>query len=207
MVGPASDLFSLGSVMHAMCTGESPYPANSTVAILRRVCDGLPRDIRQLNPDIPRWLVRLISRLHEKSPAKPPGDAHEVADILKRCSAHIQQPDRIPLPPELRDSWRYRRLIGVIAVTGLLLVALAIIVWPPMLAQQRRSFMTTTFGPVVIEPVGQALSADSTTDFPWMPITTDQLHAAEADIARLESADGRMHVGPQRRGYSNSDPP
>ena len=38
-VDQRSDLFSLGSVLYAMCTGRSPFRAETTVAVLRRVCD------------------------------------------------------------------------------------------------------------------------------------------------------------------------
>ena len=46
-----SDLFSLGSAMHTMCTGRPPFRADSAIAVLRRVCDDRPTPIRELNPD------------------------------------------------------------------------------------------------------------------------------------------------------------
>src|SRR5436190_1761676 len=42
-----SDLFSLGSVLYTMCTGRPPFEAESTVAVLRRVCEGEPRSVRE----------------------------------------------------------------------------------------------------------------------------------------------------------------
>src|SRR5262249_42963578 len=44
-----ADLFSLGSVIYAMCTGRSPFRAETTVAVLKRVCDDTPRPIREVN--------------------------------------------------------------------------------------------------------------------------------------------------------------
>ena len=44
-----TDLFSLGSVLYAMCTGHSPFRAETTVAVLRRICDGSPRPVREVN--------------------------------------------------------------------------------------------------------------------------------------------------------------
>ena len=49
-----ADLFSLGSVLYAMCAGRPPFRAETTVAVLRRVCDEMPRPLRELNPDVPR---------------------------------------------------------------------------------------------------------------------------------------------------------
>src|SRR2546421_1757486 len=51
-----SDLFSLGSVLYFMCVGHSPFRANSTPAVLRRVCDERPRPLAEVNPDVPAWL-------------------------------------------------------------------------------------------------------------------------------------------------------
>jgi len=67
-VDPRSDLFSLGAVLYTMCTGRSPFRAESTVAVLRWVCDDVPRPIRQVNPDIPEELVAVIDRLLAKDP-------------------------------------------------------------------------------------------------------------------------------------------
>src|SRR5579862_5556616 len=55
-----ADLFSLGSVIYAMCTDRPPFRASSTVAVLRQVSDDQPPQIRSLNPDVPAWLEALI---------------------------------------------------------------------------------------------------------------------------------------------------
>src|SRR5262249_45006017 len=40
-----ADLFSLGSVLYAMCTGRSPFRADGTMATLKRVCEDEPEPI------------------------------------------------------------------------------------------------------------------------------------------------------------------
>jgi serine/threonine-protein kinase len=96
-----ADLFSLGSTLYAMCTGHPPFRADSAVAVLRRVSDDRPRPIREINPEIPIWLERLIERLHAKEPADRYASAEEVAGLLGRCLAHVREPLSSPLPPEL----------------------------------------------------------------------------------------------------------
>jgi serine/threonine protein kinase len=93
-----SDLFSLGSVLYALCTGRPPFRAKSTLAVLRRVCDSEAPAMRQLNPDIPRWLEMLIFELHQKHPADRYQTAGAVAAVLRD---HVTQRAKPPKPPPL----------------------------------------------------------------------------------------------------------
>lgn len=104
-----SDLFSLGSVLYAMCSGRPPFRADTTFGILRRITDTNPRPIREINPQTPPWLCRLIDRLHEKSPAARYQTADEVADLLRQCLAHAQTPD-FHLPEVLTVKRTFSRL-------------------------------------------------------------------------------------------------
>lgn len=100
-VDARSDLFSLGSVLYTLCTGHSPFRAESTLGILRRIVDDEPRRIRETNPAIPEWLCVLISRLMSKQPADRYSSAAVAARLLEECLAHVQQPETMRLPAEL----------------------------------------------------------------------------------------------------------
>jgi uncharacterized protein (TIGR03067 family) len=93
-----SDLFSLGSVMYAMCTGRPPFRADTSYGILRRITDTEPRPVREINPDIPDWLCEIIAKLMSKQPEHRFASASEVAELLEECLAHVQQPDVVPHP-------------------------------------------------------------------------------------------------------------
>ena len=86
-----SDLFSLGCVMYAMCTGRSPFRATSFAAAIKRVCQDTPREITEINPEIPSWLSQLVHRLLEKSPDARPDSATIVGEQLEEWLAAIQQ--------------------------------------------------------------------------------------------------------------------
>ena len=58
-----ADLFSLGSVMYAMCTGHPPFRAETTLAVLRRICDDHHRNVREINSEVPSWLADIIDKL------------------------------------------------------------------------------------------------------------------------------------------------
>jgi serine/threonine protein kinase/tetratricopeptide (TPR) repeat protein len=141
-----SDLFSLGSVLYAMCTGRPPFRASGSMAVLKRVCEDTPRPIREVNPDIPDWLVAIIAKLHAKEPADRFQSAKEVAELLSQHLAHLQQPAVVPLPSRVADievlaalrtptkpavkalrKWRKRRLL--IEVSVLLALGIAALIW------------------------------------------------------------------------------
>ncbi len=103
-----TDLFSLGSVMYAMCTGRAPFRASSALAVLRRVVDDEPRPIREVNPDIPEWLEAIISHLMAKDPNKRIKSAQEVSDLLSQYLAHLQHPTVTP-PPKSPITMRMKK--------------------------------------------------------------------------------------------------
>ena len=93
-----SDLFSLGCVLYALCTGHPPYRADSGYAVMRRITDEQPRSIREQNPLIPEWLERVVMRLLEKDREARFQSAEELSQILEQCLAHVQKPATEPLP-------------------------------------------------------------------------------------------------------------
>ena len=93
-----SDLFSMGSVLYTACTGRPPFRSEAAYGVLRRITDTDPRPIREINPDIPDWLCKIIQRLMAKHPADRYQTAAEVADLFDGCIAHLQQPTKINLP-------------------------------------------------------------------------------------------------------------
>jgi serine/threonine-protein kinase len=97
-IDPRSDLFSLGSVLYAMCTGRPPFRAETALAVLRRITDTQARSIREVNPNIPGWLEQIVVRLHEKSPDRRFQSSSDVAELLEQCLAHVQQPTVMELP-------------------------------------------------------------------------------------------------------------
>src|SRR5262249_22256929 len=93
-----ADLFSLGSVLYAMCTGLPPFRATTTMGVLKKVSDDMPKPIREINPEIPEWLVAVIDKLHAKDPADRYQSATEVGNVLGEHLAQLQQAAWTPLP-------------------------------------------------------------------------------------------------------------
>jgi hypothetical protein len=113
-----------------MCCGRPPFRATGAVAILKRVIEDTPRPIREIIPETPDWLCRIIDKLHGKDPADRFGSAREVADLLGDCerqlAAHAGLKDlsRIPCSKPAPAG----RPLGRWAAVGATVVGLALLV-------------------------------------------------------------------------------
>ena len=103
-VDARSDLFCLGSVLYVLCAGRPPFRAETSYGVLRRVTDEEPRSLRELNASVPDWLAGIVKRLHSKEPSQRFQSADEVAELLERCLAHVQQPEVVALPEVAREA-------------------------------------------------------------------------------------------------------
>ncbi len=120
-----SDLFSLGSVLYTMCTGRPAFRAESTVAVMRRLCDDKPRPIGEVNPAVPYVLVEIIDKLMAKRPGDRFQSAMEVCELLSSALAWAQHPEgRMPPVvsrgkshrPAHRTSLRQRWMTWAVAI-------------------------------------------------------------------------------------------
>ena len=129
-----------------MCTGRTPFRAESSYGVLRKITDAEPVAIRELNPSIPDWLEAFIKKLHAKEANQRWTSAREVHELLEGCLAHVQNPTSVDLPELLRVNrksvwqlWRNaktkapnqknfgERWQTVLTLGGSLLVALGIV--------------------------------------------------------------------------------
>jgi WD40 repeat protein/serine/threonine protein kinase len=122
-----ADLFSLGSVLYAMCTGRPPFRASGTMGVLKRVMADEARPIKEINPDVPDWLCDIVARLHAKKPEERLASAKEAAELLRQSLAHLQQPQVFSQPPigstARRASKGISRKSALAAAAALLLIA------------------------------------------------------------------------------------
>jgi serine/threonine protein kinase/WD40 repeat protein len=128
-----ADLFGLGGVMYAMCTGRPPFRGGTAMAVLRGVCDDPPRSIRIDHPELPAWLDGIIAKLLAKDPAARFQRAAEVATLLGQCLVYLEHPnDEPPFPVRANrglghvGKWRTATFAMIALVTGVLTAAIAI---------------------------------------------------------------------------------
>jgi serine/threonine-protein kinase len=128
-VSAPSDLFSLGSVLYAMCSGHPPFRADTAYGTLRRITDTPPRSLREQNPLVPDWLEKITFKLLAKKPAERFASAEEVAELLEGCLAHVQQPTSVSLPDFCRPRKMLPRWARSRSLLAGMLVAMIFLAW------------------------------------------------------------------------------
>ena len=85
--GPPSDVFSLGIVLFEMLSGQRPFEGSSEMARLHNLHFTPPKDLRQLAPDVPEGLARIVARMLEKEPAARYSLMADVRQELRQFAA------------------------------------------------------------------------------------------------------------------------
>ena len=124
VVDGRSDVFSLGSMLYEMLTGEAPFVAPTAAAILARILTAAPRPLEEQRPDLPPALVRAVMRALNKAPADRWATAGEFAAALRAAVASHSM-DALP-PTRVSQAQPRSRTRGF--VTAASVAAAAIIV-------------------------------------------------------------------------------
>lgn len=86
-----SDLFSMGSVIYFMTTGQPPFLGSSVIAIMRELKNREPKRPGDLNPNVPEWLDEFVRRLMAKRRNRRFQSAREARQTL--LNLNMQEAD------------------------------------------------------------------------------------------------------------------
>ncbi|MEU5715501.1 protein kinase [Streptomyces sp. NPDC020403] len=82
-VGPYTDLYALGVLLHELLSGDVPYAGSTALGVLHRHLYEPPLPVRHLRPEVPEPLEALVLRLLAKDPQHRPASAQEVYEALR----------------------------------------------------------------------------------------------------------------------------
>jgi len=90
-----SDIYSLGVILYEMATNHVPFEGDTALSIAMRHKGEVPKDPRQLNPNIPNDLSGVILKCLEKDKAKRYQSAGEVHAELEKVEKGIPTTERV----------------------------------------------------------------------------------------------------------------
>ncbi|MBV9441895.1 MAG: serine/threonine protein kinase, partial [Acidobacteriaceae bacterium] len=138
-----SDLFSFGTVLYEMATGQSPFRGDSAAIIFDAILNRSPVPPVRLNPELPAELERIIDKTLEKDRDLRYQHASDIRTDLKRLKRD-ESSDRSEVARV--SPHRYGKLALVTAAAVVLLIGLAWLLLrrptppPPELTQKRLTF-------------------------------------------------------------------
>jgi eukaryotic-like serine/threonine-protein kinase len=147
--GHRSDIYSLGLIVYEMVAGEVPFKGDSAIQEMYERVTQKPKSPKELDPELPDYLVRIILRCLERDPELRYQQVRDMLHDLERevapppsCGVHIW------LPMPTGRGW----VLAAGAVLALILATLAV---PPIRHTIFRPFHRSMAGPAGIPPLSQ----------------------------------------------------
>ncbi len=125
-IGPAADVYALGTMLFEMLAGRPPFQAASGWDLMHDVLHEDPPRLRRFNPRVPREVEAICARCLAKDPQHRYSNAAELRDDLRRFLAG----ESVSARPEtwLRSTLRWcRRHPGVTVLSSTVVLLVAVI--------------------------------------------------------------------------------
>ena len=110
-ITPATDIYSLGATLYHLLVGKPPFDSDSSYEVMRAQLEAKPRPIREIKPEVPVGLAKLVERCLEKQVNRRP--------TVKEIAAQLDQGAR--LQPGADRGLMLAIILAVLAVLALAL--------------------------------------------------------------------------------------
>ena len=131
-VDSRSDIFSFGSVLYEMLSGRRAFRQDSTVGTLAAILHSDPTP--PASPDVPRALLRILSKCLQKNPDDRWQHMSDVKQLLEDVAKDCETPAELQSSPQTATSGRVRRFgwpaVAAACAAGALLACAILRVFP-----------------------------------------------------------------------------
>jgi Tol biopolymer transport system component/predicted Ser/Thr protein kinase len=121
-----SDIFSFGSVLYEMVTGQKAFHGDSKISTLAAILNQEPKPVSQLVPDIPRDLEKIINRCLRKEASRRWQDMPDLKVTLDELKEESDSGKLIGVPSAVRPGRRTWIWVGaaLVFLLGVSMVAI-----------------------------------------------------------------------------------
>jgi serine/threonine protein kinase len=95
-VDARTDVFSLGTIVYEMVTGQNPYMAAEPAGTLANIIQKVPPPPTTVNPELPRMFDVVLSRALAKDLDKRTESVAKLASDLRRCRSVVDGESAVP---------------------------------------------------------------------------------------------------------------
>jgi serine/threonine-protein kinase len=141
-VDQRSDIYSLGIIMYEMLTGRLPFEADTPFAVGVKHKSEIPKDPKELNPQMPDDLSRAILKCLEKERENRYQSAAEVRSEIEKIEQGLPTTDRVapkkkPLTSrEITVQFNMKKFF-IPAFVVIAIVAVGLMIWSPWKQRER----------------------------------------------------------------------
>jgi len=98
-----TDLFSLGTVLYEMATGQLPFRGETSAVIFESILNRVPVSANRLNPDLPTKIEEIINKCLEKDRNLRYQHASDIRTDLQRLKRDTESGHRLHAFPQLAE--------------------------------------------------------------------------------------------------------
>ena len=199
-----SDIFSLGVVLFEMATGTRPFRGDSPAATISSILRDTPPPLREIRPELPADLDRVIRRCLAKDPDRRYHVAAALRSELVDLQEQVTPTETRPSAVASARSWSPGRWRRVTAAVGAGAVVVAVALWLAVASRQISAPpLPTNFNQLTSDP-GIEWFPSLAPDGQWIVFAGDA--AGNRDIY-LQSVTGQTAINLTADSADDEDQP
>lgn len=122
-----SDLFSVGSIMYEMLSGNKAFNASDMPHLMAQIANEQPESLKKTCPELPAGVIQIIQKLLQKSPDKRFQSGGKLAEALvKEINTLIEQENEQKnhkyIPLKIRWTLAVAVIIGLLSIVSINIV-------------------------------------------------------------------------------------